>query len=697
MSNIQTYLKQILDAVYGEEVRGSIHDAIATMNSDLEAAIRDDLNPLAFKGNLGESGGTNNNLNNLTQTDQRGIWRLKGSTTYTNVPSGFDNTKQAYLIMYAFGESGQSATVAKQEIHYFSDSGANANAGWSRVYISGEWQEWHRNVDDTLSLEGAAADSKAVGDEIYKSNNSFGKMIGSIDALCDADFSLFDRGIASGIWRNNKVYPPGYIKSVSGKIVDESSQNVILVFIDPETKVVIRSWTFNGKTGNFDLPINIVMQKEFGIGIYCQKLAYRNNANMTVYRTAISSASVGTDVTGTDTGNYELAIKVNYDSITNQIGKYVSEGVMSSVIYSQNNLDNYVNSILSGWWWNDYAYEPGYIDSITLKAPTGNAGSKLGVMIIDSTNNQVLFRSDNNIAGSSLLVDVPVHLYTDNPVYIACINSAYVSFGEVRNYVRATNIDPTVGETLSYSWSGTANYKFAIKVNYTSMSKTDLKYCKVRKRMFISGDSITAGYPFNINPIIPNLRYGDAISRMLDFDVTFGAQSGNGWLYTSGSAYAYSITNETDFSLYDVALYAWGTNDFFHDMTLGTINDTYSDQTVCGTINYCINKIYTDNPSIVFIISTPLNRVYNNGFGYTTPNNKGYTLLEMSNRIIDLCKKAGVPYIDNICSPFNAKSLSGLTGDGLHPNKVGYQVLGSYMASKVGSIIKPYETFVKGK
>lgn len=148
MSNIQTYLQQILDAVYGEEVRGSIHDAIATMNTDLEAAIRDDLNPLAFKGNLGESGGTNNNLNNLVSTDQRGIWRLKGSTTYTNVPSGFDNSKQGYLIMYAFGTSGQTATIAKQEIHYFSDSGANANTYWSRVYISGEWQDWHKNVDE---------------------------------------------------------------------------------------------------------------------------------------------------------------------------------------------------------------------------------------------------------------------------------------------------------------------------------------------------------------------------------------------------------------------------------------------------------------------------------------------------------------------------------------------------------------------
>ena len=148
MANIQTYLQQILNAVYGEEVRGSIHDAIATMNTDLEAAIRDDLNPLAFKGNLGESGGTNNNLNNLVSTDQRGIWRLKGSATYTNVPSDFDNSKQGYLIMYAFGTSGQTVTIAKQEIHYFSDSGANANTYWSRVYISGEWQDWHKNVDE---------------------------------------------------------------------------------------------------------------------------------------------------------------------------------------------------------------------------------------------------------------------------------------------------------------------------------------------------------------------------------------------------------------------------------------------------------------------------------------------------------------------------------------------------------------------
>ena len=38
MANIQTYLDNIQQAVYGEEVRGSIHDAIAAMNEESSAA-----------------------------------------------------------------------------------------------------------------------------------------------------------------------------------------------------------------------------------------------------------------------------------------------------------------------------------------------------------------------------------------------------------------------------------------------------------------------------------------------------------------------------------------------------------------------------------------------------------------------------------------------------------------------------------
>lgn len=39
LANIDTYLQKILDAVYGEEVRGSIHDALAAMNTESSSAM----------------------------------------------------------------------------------------------------------------------------------------------------------------------------------------------------------------------------------------------------------------------------------------------------------------------------------------------------------------------------------------------------------------------------------------------------------------------------------------------------------------------------------------------------------------------------------------------------------------------------------------------------------------------------------
>lgn len=41
MASINTYLAQIMSAIYGEEVRSSIHDAISAINSESEQAISD--------------------------------------------------------------------------------------------------------------------------------------------------------------------------------------------------------------------------------------------------------------------------------------------------------------------------------------------------------------------------------------------------------------------------------------------------------------------------------------------------------------------------------------------------------------------------------------------------------------------------------------------------------------------------------
>ena len=39
MADISSFLKKILSAIYGEEVRGSIHDALAAMNTESSSAM----------------------------------------------------------------------------------------------------------------------------------------------------------------------------------------------------------------------------------------------------------------------------------------------------------------------------------------------------------------------------------------------------------------------------------------------------------------------------------------------------------------------------------------------------------------------------------------------------------------------------------------------------------------------------------
>lgn len=195
MADISTELANIMSAIYGEEVRGSIHDAIEKMNTQLNSAASSTLNALGFKGDLGTSDGTTYNLNSLTTTSRRGIWRLQANRNYTNTPDDYDQTKTGYLIMYSFGTVDSTASNIKQEIHYFSDSGANANICWSRVYISGSWTEWKKNVDSLLITEGAAADAYIVGTRLNNITNKWGLM-----SVMEPVISDIDQIIAQGIY-----------------------------------------------------------------------------------------------------------------------------------------------------------------------------------------------------------------------------------------------------------------------------------------------------------------------------------------------------------------------------------------------------------------------------------------------------------------------------------------------------------------
>ena len=154
MADISTYLANIMSAVYGEEVRGSIHDAIEAMNNQLNSAAQAELNALGFRGDLadGTNLGTMYKINDGDDVRYRGIWRILPSRSYSDLPSGFVKANGGLLIVYIYGSH------AKQELYYY--SGDEPSKYWTRTArLSGselspivDYGEWQLN-DANTSLQ----------------------------------------------------------------------------------------------------------------------------------------------------------------------------------------------------------------------------------------------------------------------------------------------------------------------------------------------------------------------------------------------------------------------------------------------------------------------------------------------------------------------------------------------------------------
>lgn len=192
------------------------------------------------------------------------------------------------------------------------------------------------------------------------------------------------------------------------------------------------------------------------------------------------------------------------------------------------------------------------------------------------------------------------------------------------------------------------------------------------------------------------------VGRSLGIEITNGAASGNGYLYSTGSENAKTIALETDFILYDYAVSFWGTNDYGNDANLGSIEDISiagSEHTsFYGAVDYVVRTIFSKNRNITPILVTPLNRTdvgtINSNYAYGTPNGIGKTLSEYCQAIVDIANLYGIPYIDNRNSTFNKFSCEYLLGDNLHPSEEGYKRLGQWMSAQLSKYVSPYHGLV---
>lgn len=178
--DISEYLEKILTAVYGEEVRGSIHDSIEALHQEVERGVitvTDTFNDrtaagvaadakaiheqaLLIRGKL--SSGTEGVSVNLNDMNTSGVYRLITSETYINSPLG---TNTGWLVVYHYGDGGRNC----MQIAYETGTAVNTTYNtYFRTYSAsngwGPWQASIYSIDDTLTKAGEAADAKAVGD-----------------------------------------------------------------------------------------------------------------------------------------------------------------------------------------------------------------------------------------------------------------------------------------------------------------------------------------------------------------------------------------------------------------------------------------------------------------------------------------------------------------------------------------------------
>jgi lysophospholipase L1-like esterase len=144
-----------------------------------------------------------------------------------------------------------------------------------------------------------------------------------------------------------------------------------------------------------------------------------------------------------------------------------------------------------------------------------------------------------------------------------------------------------------------------------------------------------------------------------------------------------------DYSIYDLAVIATGTNDFKLNVPIGDfsgIGGTFDTTTFTGAYQDLVEYILKNSPTIRLALFTPLQR-NNDKYDSTSTNKVGHKQIEYRNAILRIGEFYGLPVCDLYAnSGFNMFTVFEYTMDGLHPHDVGYAAFSGYVVNFINSI-----------
>lgn len=142
-----------------------------------------------------------------------------------------------------------------------------------------------------------------------------------------------------------------------------------------------------------------------------------------------------------------------------------------------------------------------------------------------------------------------------------------------------------------------------------------------------------------------------------------------------------------DFSTVDILVLHYGTNDFNGKYVPFTDpEDPMSTNTICGALNYTINKFKTAYPALEIIVSLPVYRIWDYStsepiYGEVRTDSFGNTLVDLIAAMKAIAESNSVKTINAYEGlGINKDNASRYTDDGTHFNETGRSLFGKYIA-----------------
>lgn len=228
------------------------------------------------------------------------------------------------------------------------------------------------------------------------------------------------------------------------------------------------------------------------------------------------------------------------------------------------------------------------------------------------------------------------------------------------------------------AWCPWKSVRFAVKDVYDGVAYGKL----TGKTILYNGDSITesrfGGWNDNGG------AYPEMIAQKTGGHYTNYALSNATLANRAGAVHvvASDIVNMDAYA--DAVVISAGVNDYWYSIPLGTYNaNDYTGAVNINTVTGALEQIFRDcinkwvGAAILFVIEHKITTT-------NTPNSAGYTFDDMRKRIIEICNKYSIPYVDmyaegglnGYMASLNAAFLNGGSGthpDGCHPDAKGYE------------------------